>query len=284
MRGQFMTATGIILFATALALLPADAWAACDVVITSKPPNPSSSSSASFSFTVSDCGRGVIQCKLDADSYTTCSSPKGYSFLQDKSHTFTVRFLSSTLFVLDAESWTWTVDTTAPDTSITDGPGFTNDTTPTFSFTSTETGGSYACAVDAGAYSTCSSPRTLGVQTVGAHTFYVRHTDAAGNTDGSPASRSFTIDLTAPDTTITSSPSSPTTSSTLTFAFTATESVLRFDCSLDAAVWSTCSSPASLGPVSDGLHEFRVRAVDPAGNIDASPAFADVLVNAESCQ
>ena len=51
------------------------------------------------------------------------------------------------------------------------------------------------------------SPDTLAALGAGSHTFDVRATDAAGNTDPTPASHTWTIDLTAPNTTIDTQPS-----------------------------------------------------------------------------
>ena len=55
----------------------------------------------------------------------------------------------------------------------------------------------------------------------GAHTFEVRATDAVGNTDTSPATRSFTVDTTAAGHHDQAGPSGPTNDSTPTFSFTA---------------------------------------------------------------
>jgi hypothetical protein len=85
-------------------------------------------------------------------------------------------------------------DTTPPDTTITAGPtGTTSDSTPTFSFTATEAGSTFECRVDGGAWVSCTTPFTTAVLADGAHTFEVRATDGAGNTDPTPASRSFTV-------------------------------------------------------------------------------------------
>ena len=62
-------------------------------------------------------------------------------------------------------SQTFMVDTTAPNTTLTAGPGApNNDTTPTFTFTS-EAGATFQCRVDAAAFASCTSPFT----TVRAH-------------------------------------------------------------------------------------------------------------------
>jgi len=86
-------------------------------------------------------------------------------------------------------------DTTAPETSITAQP--TSPTTSTgasFSFTATESGSTFACKLDAGSWSSCTSPKSYSSLAVGAHTFSVRATDAAQNTDTTPATDTWTIE------------------------------------------------------------------------------------------
>src|SRR3954454_2269264 len=85
-------------------------------------------------------------------------------------------------------------DTTAPDTSISSSPASsTSSTSASFSFSSTESGSSFECRLDGGAWSSCSSPKTYSSLAVGNHSFDVRATDPAGNTDTTPSSRSWTI-------------------------------------------------------------------------------------------
>ena len=79
-------------------------------------------------------------------------------------------------------------------------------------------------------------------------------------------------DTTAPDTTITSGPPSTTSATTASFAFSSNETGSTFQCSLDAAAFTSCASPTSYSGLADGSHTFRVRATDPAGNTDQSPA------------
>ena len=90
---------------------------------------------------------------------------------------------------------TFSADMTPPETTVDSGPaGPTNDSTPTFSFSSSESGSSFECQVDSGAYAPCSSPDTTAPRLPdGPHTFSVRATDAAGNTDPTPATRAFTL-------------------------------------------------------------------------------------------
>jgi hypothetical protein len=175
------------------------------------------------------------------------------------------------------EQWTFTTgaapDTTPPDTTITSQPNSsTNSTSPSFSFTSTEGGSTFECQLDSGGYSSCTSPKSYAGVSEGSHTFDVRATDSAGNTDASPASYTWTIDTTVPNTSITSQPSSLTNSTTASFSFTSTEGGSTFECQLDAGGYSSCTSPKSYLGVAAGAHTFYVRAIDPAGNTDPSPA------------
>ena len=105
----------------------------------------------------------------------------------------------------------------------------------------------------------------------GSYTVHVRAHDNAGNTETGP-SRSFTFDDVAPSTTVDSGPSDPSASADATFAFSATEGGSTFECELDGGGFSACSSPKSYTSLSDGSHTFAVRAVDVAGNTDATPA------------
>src|SRR5204863_9566135 len=81
-------------------------------------------------------------------------------------------------------------DTTPPDTTIGSGPASsTTSTTASFSFSSTETGSSFECRLDGGAWGSCSSPKSYSGLSVGSPTFDVRAKDAAGNPHPSPASQ-----------------------------------------------------------------------------------------------
>ena len=98
---------------------------------------------------------------------------------------------------------TGTLDTQAPDTTIDSGPsGPTNDASPSFAFSSSEPGSTFQCRLDstqAADWAPCTSPRSPTAPLAeGDHTFEVRATDSASNTDQSPASRSFTVDTQAP--------------------------------------------------------------------------------------
>jgi hypothetical protein len=86
------------------------------------------------------------------------------------------------------------VDTNPPQTSVVSGPaGTTTDTRPSFTFSSTEPGSTFECSLDGAPFTACTSPYVAPALAAGAHTFHVRARDAAGNTDATPASRTFTV-------------------------------------------------------------------------------------------
>ena len=87
-----------------------------------------------------------------------------------------------------------------------------------------------------------------------------------------PASFGWRVDTVAPETSDRLRPGRGLTSSSdASFAFSADEPA-SFECSLDGAPFATCGSPQEYAGLADGEHGFEVRAVDEAGNVDASPA------------
>ena len=140
------------------------------------------------------------------------------------------------------------VDTTAPETTIDDGPPPTTaDPTPTFEFSSDDPNASFACKVDAGAFAACSSPFTSPTLADGSHTFQVRATDLTQNTDATPAVQTFDVQTSGPDTMITSGPSGATNDATPAFEFSSPTAGASFECRLDASQFAPCTSPTALG-------------------------------------
>jgi hypothetical protein len=86
-----------------------------------------------------------------------------------------------------------------PMTAIDSGPpSLTNDSTPTFNFSSDDSSSTFQCRVDGGVFAGCTSSHTTTTLSEGVHTFYVRATNDAGKTDPSPPSWSFTVDTVPP--------------------------------------------------------------------------------------
>jgi hypothetical protein len=255
--------------------------------ITDGPDNLTSDTSASFSFAGSDdntsAGDLAFECSLDGASFDPCSSPQDYASLAEGVHTFEVRATDEAGNVGDPASFSWTVDLTAPDTDISDAPsGYVNGGSGSVSFDGTDNVTapgdlSFECSLDGGAFASCDSPVALSGLGDGPHTFDVRATDEAGNTDASPASASWIVDTTPPDTAVDSGPDDPTASTSASLGFSGSDNLsaegdLSFECSLDGAAFAPCDSPVDYAGLAEGSHTFDVRATDQAGNVDPSQA------------
>jgi subtilisin family serine protease len=88
-------------------------------------------------------------------------------------------------------------DLNPPNTKIDQGPSGRikkkNAATLKFKFSSTEAGSTFKCKRDRGSWASCSSPKVYNNLSLGEHTFRVRATDQAHNTDLTPAKRNFKI-------------------------------------------------------------------------------------------
>ena len=242
-----------------------------ETTISRAPNDPSSSRDATFTFSADESA--TFRCALDDDALAPCSSPAAYAGLADGDHRFEVLATDNAGNREGTPAmYVWTVDTSAPETTIDGGPsGPTSSTSATFTFSADEAA-TFACSLDGGAFAACSSPRQLTGLATGDHTLRVQASDAAGNTDGSPATRTWTVDTAAPNTSITSGPSGTVTSRSASFSFSATEAGSTFECSLDGTPFDGCTAPKQYSGLSIGGHTFRVRAIDPAGNTDPTPA------------
>jgi hypothetical protein len=170
-----------------------------------------------------------------------------------------------------------------PDTQITSAPpGRTASGAFSIQFAVTPAAGaSFECRLDTATWSACTSPYTA-TASEGAHSFSVRATN--GKPDPTPATTSWTVDLTAPDTVIRTGPPTPTSSTSATFAFAASELPSTFECRLDGATWTPCSSPYTVTGIAAGPHRFDVRATDAVGWTDATPATYDWVVSTPAQQ
>ena len=157
-------------------------------------------------------------------------------------------------------------------------PQYTNDATPTFAFSDSQSGVTFQCSLSTGSdsYATCTSPITYGTKADGAYTFKVKATKSGSTSTA--ASYAFTIDTVAPTVTITAQPNNNTNDTTPAFSFSS-ETGATFTCSLNSTTdYTDCSSPKTYGPLADGSYTFRVLATDLAGNT-GSPVSDDFTVD-----
>jgi hypothetical protein len=218
-------------------------------------------------------------------------------------YVFTVQVIDVAGNVRDV-SRTFSIDATPPDTTIASGPddGSSQESgTATFGFTSDDSGASFGCRVYAAGttpppFAACSDPSsdTISGLGIGTYRFDVRAVDAAGNVDATPATRTFSVvapstepttpttpttplvptlpaPATAPDTLIDSHPKTAVKNKRASFHFSSTDPAAAFECSLDGAAFSACSTPFTV-KVKPGKHVFAVRAVGANALTDQTPA------------
>jgi hypothetical protein len=173
-----------------------------------------------------------------------------------------------------------TLDIDSPHTVITSAPTYTHDTkSQVITFTATEDGQPvagmhYQCSLDETPWTACSSPLNAANSRDGDHTLLVRGIDPEGTVDPSPASVTWVLDLTDPDTVITGHPKHATRKGVYTVRFkgVAPIPIASFQCRLNKRKWKTCASPYHTPKLKRGHYTIRVRAIDAAGNVDPTPA------------
>ncbi|TLX89553.1 MAG: hypothetical protein E6K94_09780, partial [Thaumarchaeota archaeon] len=262
--------------------------------------SPSNSLILEFSGTDTGVGVNHFECSVDNSDFVTCISPLKISSLSDGTHTFKVLAEdNSTNRDPSPASFTWTVDTTPPATSInsatdinqsvvTNG-GSTKSTSMTFAFSANDTGGvgvdHLECSIDNSNFVTCTSSVRFNGLKDGVHILEIRAEDTAGNISPSPSSFTWNVDTTPPATSINSATDGNksavtnggnTKSTSMTFAFSGTDTggVDHFECSIDSSNFTICISPIQFtsANMGDGTHTFKVLAEDNSTNRDPSPA------------
>ncbi len=264
--------------------------------ITSFPPLLDSTASGSFGFTVDKAGSTSV-CRIDSGISNACSSPFSFAALPDGSHTFSVLSTDTVGNVeTTAKTYTWTIDTTPPATTITTVPAaYTQLTSASFTFSANETS-TFACSLD-GVTTSCTSPKSYTGLADGPHLFTVQGTDLAGNTStGAPTTRSYgwIVDANNKPTSSVNVPLAPLSGISYQITGSAADTVsgvsgvnisvnggganAATDTSVaPAAPWSSWGYLWSL-PV-NGTYTVQAQAVDNAGNVQAATTGSSFIVN-----
>jgi hypothetical protein len=273
-----------------------------NTAIDTKPANPTKATAASFTYHAIPTTEASFECRLDAAAFASCPSG-GIEYpgpLAEASHTFEVRAVNPTGTDATPAVYTWTIST-APDeippetTILTTPPDPSDSSSASFTYESNETGSSFECALDGGAFATC--PATGIAYTGlgnGPHTFRVRAIDASDNVDPTPAAYDFEVMLpvppptplplppaptgpaaaaepAAPETTVGARRGVSTRDRTPTFRFRSVAPGATFQCKLDRGPFRACRSPFTTKPLGYGRHTLKIRAV-LAGVPDPTPA------------
>jgi YVTN family beta-propeller protein len=247
----------------AVYVLPNPAGPDTPVSISSAPANVTLATDASFDFSSTD-NAVTFKCSLDGAMAVACSSPVSYSSLAAGTHTFQVQAFKGGLLV-GSNGRAWVEE--ALNTKLSGGPSATTYATQaSFTFTSDDDNATFECNFDSGGWSACSSPVSLSQLGIGSHTFQVRAEDGGSVDPTGGATQTWAVF--APDTKIISAPTDPTYSSNATFTFFSHATGATFQCSLDGADWSACTSPVSYSGLAWGSHSFSVKATSDAGYTD----------------
>jgi hypothetical protein len=197
-----MFACAACLAAVVLAVsAPTAAADATDVIppettVLSGPGGPTNDATPEFAFSSSE--EATFRCRLylagqeSVPGFGACSSPHASEPLADRPYVFEVAAVDAAGNE-DASpgARAFRVDTVAPNTFISAGPGDTTATDTTFVFAANEVG-SFSCRLDDGAWRPCSSPQSYSRLALGPHRFDVRAADRAGN-EATPASHAWQV-------------------------------------------------------------------------------------------
>ena len=250
-----------------------------DTTFDAAPEASTESVDATFRFAANEPG-STFMCALDGPSFNACGSPVVLTGLSVGTHTFDVRATDPAGNVeSEPAHHAWTIveppDRTPPETTLASGPSSpTESRSAQFTFSASESGATFECALDGAAFATCTSPAEYTGLSAADHTFEVWAIDLAGNADPTPESFTWTIEAPAPpapaiEIAISSGPPSPTESTSARFTFSANVSA-SFACSLDGAEFAACTSPVDVADLATGEHAFEVQATDAAGNSDTA--------------
>jgi hypothetical protein len=192
--------------------------------ITATPAANTTQLSAQFSFSGTDSGGSSLAgfvCKMDSGAFAPCTSPIPYA-LTEGDHTFQVKAYDNAGNYSSIETFSWSIDTTAPVIALTSVPTSAqkggNSTNLQFTVTeahistsqnftvsySTDNGATWntsgTVASTAGPLSGTTFNYTLGFPSadIAQYRVKVSGVDLAGNTSTSAASNAFIVDNTAP--------------------------------------------------------------------------------------
>lgn len=230
--------------------------------------------SVTFGFTADQPVAGY-ECAFDAPSYTgpfiACASGQTYPGLADGEHTMRVRAKDLEGNLGPAVAHTITVDTIAPNITITrKPPAVSNINGPVLEYSGDKAGMTYQCSLvptgTAPQFAPCDGVSVYRDLAHGTYTFAVNGTDYVANS--STASYEFMVDL-QPPTLDLQAPANLTSTTSPTFTVTADEPV-TYECSLkpaaDPVTFTPCTSPKAYSGLTDGvMYVFMVKATDRAG-------------------
>jgi hypothetical protein len=244
------------------------------------PANPTNDTTPTFAFGEVPPEYGTdYMCSFAGSPFAQCAAAGStYGPLPDGVYDFRVYAVAEAGADPTPAEWTFEVDTVPPETFVTSSPGpVSSGFSASFAFASSEHDPTFVCRLDNGPKQPCEPGKTFFFLSAGLHVFRVWSSDQATNQDPTPAEHVFSVDpsfgdTTPPFTEIVSGPPRRTKLTSARFTYTSNEPGSRFECRLDGEPFGSCDAGGNTYPaLRNGRHVFEVRAVDRAGNVDATP-------------
>ena len=217
----------------------------------------------------------MFECSLDGGAYVQCNSPHDIANLADGNHSFSVRGRDNAGNMSAPITYNWLIDTGLPTIAFVETPDpITNEVNANFQISVQDNAGGSGidrneCRLDAGNYQPCNVAFSYNNLAEGNHVVMARTIDRAGNV--SPVvSYNWVIDTTKPTVQIVSTPDNPTNEVDANFEFNGNDvgsGIESYQCRIDGGSYGNCNSPQTYSGLTEGTHNFYVRAIDRAGNI-----------------
>ncbi len=151
--------------------------------------------SPTFTMTSSRTCFQTFGCSVDGSTLAPCSSPFSPGILPEGQHTVEIRALGEASDPGPAATRSFTVDTVVPVTTVSGKSKFKvkgRTALASFVFGPNETGVTFTCKVVTTGYKPCAKAFKARLRP-GSYKLYVIATDAAGQTDATPALKSFRV-------------------------------------------------------------------------------------------
>jgi large repetitive protein len=238
---------------------------------------PTNLTSARFHFVPSETA--TFECSLDGEPARPCNADFAVSGLIDGEHVLEVTASDLAGNQGEPSTFRWVVDLTAPTISLVSA-------TPSESVTSLSSlhldfevsdASPVTCELDSAGAAPCSSPFVVNGLADGLHQIVLRAVDGAGNASA-PVKYAWQVASPAVANIYSYAPQQPLSNETSAVIYFNSAQSSVFECSLDSASFSACSSPANYTDLKDGSHLFQVRAIN-AANVPGPIAALSWTVN-----
>ncbi|WP_343993214.1 hypothetical protein [Nocardioides dubius] len=166
-----------------------------DTTLFIRPPAVSTSRNAEFFY--SGTNGSTFDCTLDAVTMDCAADGVArFANLTDGTHTFSVRSRQGAWVDASPSTWTWRIDTTAPQTTLGGGPvpgSVLLSRAAAFTIGTDDPSADLECTFDGVTHDCAGGSPVFAGLVSGTHEFTATAVDRAGNRDDSPAARHWTV-------------------------------------------------------------------------------------------